>query len=94
MGTTGELAEQNIRDRYYGVNDPVAKKMLNRLGEQPAKLQKPDDTSITTLYIGGIQEDITQEDVKEPFFKYGEITTLKLVPHRNCAFITFASREV
>lgn len=25
---TGELANQNIKDRFYGVNDPVAKKML------------------------------------------------------------------
>lgn len=24
----GDLAHQNIKDRYYGVNDPVAKKML------------------------------------------------------------------
>ena len=30
MPSTGELADQNIRDRYYGVNDPVAKKLLAR----------------------------------------------------------------
>jgi hypothetical protein len=30
MPITGELADQNIKDRYYGVNDPVANKMLNR----------------------------------------------------------------
>jgi pre-mRNA-splicing factor RBM22/SLT11 len=48
MPTTGELADQNIKDRYYGINDPVANKMLRKLGEAP-KLEPPEDQSITTL---------------------------------------------
>ena len=51
MPTTGELATQNIKDRYYGVNDPVAKKMMNRV-QTMTELVKPDDTTITTLYVG------------------------------------------
>jgi pre-mRNA-splicing factor RBM22/SLT11 len=31
MPTTGELANQNIKDRYYGINDPVANKMMRRV---------------------------------------------------------------
>jgi pre-mRNA-splicing factor RBM22/SLT11 len=50
MPTTGELANQNIKDRYYGINDPVANKMLKRLGEMP-KLEPPADVGITTLYV-------------------------------------------
>ena len=34
--------------RYYGINDPVANKMLRRVGEMPT-LETPEDTSITTL---------------------------------------------
>eukprot|EP01006_Ploeotia_vitrea_P052836 TRINITY_DN6772_c0_g1_i1.p2 TRINITY_DN6772_c0_g1~~TRINITY_DN6772_c0_g1_i1.p2 ORF type:complete len:291 (+),score=33.19 TRINITY_DN6772_c0_g1_i1:49-921(+) len=34
---TGELAHQNMKDRYYGVNDPVAKKMLRRHDEEETK---------------------------------------------------------
>ncbi|KAK9158984.1 hypothetical protein Scep_005558 [Stephania cephalantha] len=30
MPITGELSQQNIKDRYYGVNDPVALKLLNK----------------------------------------------------------------
>jgi pre-mRNA-splicing factor RBM22/SLT11 len=48
MPTTGELADQNIKDRYYGINDPVANKMLRKLGEAP-KLEPPEDQSIMTL---------------------------------------------
>ena len=31
MPTRGPLSEQNIKDRYYGVNDPVANKMMDRV---------------------------------------------------------------
>jgi pre-mRNA-splicing factor RBM22/SLT11 len=48
MPKTGELADQNIKDRYYGINDPVANKMLRRVSDLP-KLETPEDTAITTL---------------------------------------------
>lgn len=31
MPTSGPLSEQNIKDRYYGVNDPVANKVMHLL---------------------------------------------------------------
>jgi pre-mRNA-splicing factor RBM22/SLT11 len=34
MPETGELAVQNIKDRYYGVNDPVAKKIFRTYQEK------------------------------------------------------------
>ncbi|KAK6143769.1 hypothetical protein DH2020_024117 [Rehmannia glutinosa] len=48
MPVEGELSQQNIKDRYYGVNDPVALKLLNKAGEMPS-LEPPDDESIRTL---------------------------------------------
>lgn len=51
MPTTGELANQNIKDRYFGVNDPVARKMMGRVSNMP-KLEPPEDTTITTLFVG------------------------------------------
>jgi pre-mRNA-splicing factor RBM22/SLT11 len=43
MPLTGELADQNIKDRYYGLNDPVANKMMRRMTET-TKLAPPEDT--------------------------------------------------
>ncbi len=48
MPTTGPLADQNIKDRYYGVNDPVANKMMARVDAMP-KLEPPEDREIKTL---------------------------------------------
>lgn len=57
------LADQNIKDRYYGVNDPVADKLLKRASTMP-RLDPPDDKSISTLYIGGLGDTITDGDLK------------------------------
>ncbi len=55
-----ELSDQNIKDRYFGINDPVAKKILR--GFQDTKMPStPADKSITSLYIGGVTDDSIRE---------------------------------
>ncbi|XP_044728118.1 pre-mRNA-splicing factor RBM22 [Chrysoperla carnea] len=85
------LADQNIRDRYYGVNDPVADKLLRRAAALPA-LPPPEDKSITTLYIGNVG-DLTEQDLRDYFYQYGEIRTVSLVPRQQCAFIQYTTRS-
>ncbi|KAJ3355979.1 Cytosolic Fe-S cluster assembly factor nubp1 [Entophlyctis luteolus] len=83
-----ELAHQNIKDRYYGSNDPVAKKICAGSG-----LQKPQDTSITSLYITGVESDITEEDLREHFFPHGVIKSVVLVHKTKTAFINYLHRS-
>ena len=73
----GPLAKQNIKDRYYGVNDPVADKMLNRVNAMP-KVVPPEDPTITTLYVGGIAPEVQESDLRDYFYPYGEITSIKV----------------
>jgi len=55
-----ELSDQNIKDRYFGINDPVAKKILRGFNE--SKMPNfPADKSITTLFIGGVTDDSLRE---------------------------------
>ncbi len=91
MPEENELSHQNMKDRYYGVNDPVAKKMLSRVGG--SALTPPADTNIKTLYVGGITEAITEEDLKDVFYAFGELKEIKLVPQSKCAFVTYTTRE-
>jgi len=93
MPEGGELAHQNIRDRYYGNNDPVARKMLRRLGERP-RLDPPEDTAITTLYVGNVERNWTEDDLRNVFSKHGELSRVKLVPNKSCAFVTYTKRDV
>ncbi|KAL3515709.1 hypothetical protein ACH5RR_022611 [Cinchona calisaya] len=92
MPVTGELSQQNIKDRYYGVNDPVAMKLLNKAGEMPS-LEPPEDENIRTLYVGGLDARITEQDLRDHFYAHGEIESIKMVLQRACAFVAYTTRE-
>jgi len=64
--TESPLAHQNIKDRYYGVNDPVAGKILDRAeSKEPIT---PEDASVSTLYIGNVDSRITEQDLRDHFY--------------------------
>ncbi|KAL5718625.1 hypothetical protein ACHQM5_011507 [Ranunculus cassubicifolius] len=92
MPITGELANQNIKDRYYGNNDPVALKLLNKACEMPS-LAPPEDESIRTLYVGGINNVIHEQDLKDRFYAHGEIESVRIVHQHACAFVTYTTRQ-
>lgn len=51
-----DLSVQNIQERFHGVNDPVAKRILKGyMDNKPPNA--PQDSSITTLFINGITDD-------------------------------------
>ncbi|KAI3891250.1 hypothetical protein MKW92_002461 [Papaver armeniacum] len=83
MPITGELSQQNIKDRYYGyviiIYEALISKLLNKAGEMPS-LAPPDDQSIKTLYI-------------DNFYSHGEIESVRMVLQRACAFVTYTTRE-
>ncbi|XP_072165118.1 pre-mRNA-splicing factor RBM22-like [Diadema setosum] len=85
------LADQNIKDRFYGVDDPVADKLMRRAAAMP-KLDPPEDRSITTLYVGGLGDKVTEEDLKSHFYQFGELRSINVVPKQQCAFVTFTTR--
>ncbi|PKU84628.1 zinc finger CCCH domain-containing protein 40-like [Dendrobium catenatum] len=92
MPVTGELSQQNIKDRYYGVNDPVALKLLGKAGEM-SSLAPPDDETIKTLYVGGLDARITEQDLRDNFYACGEIESIRMVSQRACAFVSYTTRE-
>jgi pre-mRNA-splicing factor RBM22/SLT11 len=93
MATSGPLSQQNIRDRYYGTNDPVANKILQKAEGRAASMAPPEDRTICTLWVGGVGPGVSEEDVKDFFYVHGELRSVKKLDARSCAFVTFASRE-
>lgn len=86
------LSEQNIKDRYYGVNDPVADKIMKRAASLPT-LETPEDKTITTLYVGNLGEHVTETDLKNHFYHFGEVRTITVVPRQQCGFVQFTKRQ-
>jgi pre-mRNA-splicing factor RBM22/SLT11 len=100
------LAKQNIVDRYYGVNDPVAVGILARSRPAPAAGGKrgmgrprgppepPEDKSVTSLFIGGLTEAVTEQVVRAIFGKHvAGLSSVRILGDRGIAFVDFATRE-
>ena len=98
-----ELRTQNMKDRYYGVNDPVANQMLNRAANAKAAAgpkQPPADTSITTLFIGGLPSAddatvsgaVTERDIAAALDIHGEVKSVRVMATKRCAFASFVDR--
>lgn len=70
----------------------MAAKLLNKAGEMPS-LNPPEDESIRTLYVGGLDARINDQDLRDHFYAHGEIESTRMVLQRACAFVTYTTRE-
>lgn len=86
------LAKQNYRDRYYGKNDPVANKILQKISDRPG-LTPPEDKSVSTIYVGRLGQGSNEKSLRDFFYQFGEIRKVLLVTAKRCSFITFTTRE-
>jgi len=91
---------KNVRARYHGVDDPNAKKMLDRMngkasdsGATTSSLEPPADRSIATLFVGGVGEGVSEDDIRAALEGAGELKSVKKLGARKCAFATFRKRE-
>jgi len=89
----GELAHQKLRDRFHGENDPLAAKIMRRADED-LTLMPPEDKAITTLYLGGLEHGVTEKEVRDKVYVFGEVRSIRMAPKQCCAFVTFVKREV
>ena len=58
------------------------------------ELQPPEDPTIATLWLGNVEADISEGDLREVIYPYGHIQKINLVRSAKCAFVEFASREM
>lgn len=90
----GKSIHNSIRDRFYGVDDAVATRQLDKwkTGGTKKALEPPADPSITTLWFGGVSDAVSETALREALAGHGPIARVSIVPASNCAFVDFASR--
>lgn len=50
------------------------------------------DINNTTVFVGNLDPNVTEEELRQIFMQLGEIIYVKIVPTKACAFIQFAVR--
>ncbi|CAN1307347.1 Polyadenylate-binding protein RBP47 [Linum perenne] len=51
------------------------------------------ESTNTTIFVGGIDSDVTEEDLRQPFSQYGEVVSVKIPVGKGCGFVQFANRK-
>ena len=51
--------------------------------------QPPEDESISTLFIGDIDDETSKDKIHDKFQPFGKITGIRLIPSKKCGFICF-----
>ncbi|XP_028802963.1 polyadenylate-binding protein RBP47 isoform X1 [Neltuma alba] len=55
--------------------------------------QSEADSTNTTIFVGGLDPNVTDEDLRQPFSRYGEIVSVKIPVGKGCGFVQFANRN-
>lgn len=88
---------KSYRDRYYGSDDPAANAILEKNPElintidregSAASVQKPSDRTIKSLFVMGIRDGLTADEVKEHFLA----ESVKVVADGAAAIVSFKTR--
>ncbi|KAE9365352.1 Pre-mRNA-splicing factor slt11 [Stipitochalara longipes BDJ] len=59
----------------------------------PQDILPPADTSITSLFVTGVEDDLPEFKIRDFFSPYGKIRSLVCSHMSHCAFINYATRE-
>ncbi|CAH9091465.1 unnamed protein product [Cuscuta europaea] len=55
--------------------------------------QSDEDTTNTTIFVGGLDPNVGDEDLRQPFLQYGEVVSVKIPAGKGCGFVQFANRN-
>ncbi|KAF5804126.1 putative RNA recognition motif domain, nucleotide-binding alpha-beta plait domain superfamily [Helianthus annuus] len=55
--------------------------------------QNDDDPNNTTIFVGGLDPNVSDEHLKQVFSQYGQIVHVKIPVGKRCGFVQFADRS-
>jgi pre-mRNA-splicing factor RBM22/SLT11 len=99
------LSKQNTKDRFYGTNDPVSRKMESYIHAKEKRLAaEQTDSSNATLFVTYSNREYTPEqlaqlpplteiDLRDAFYSFGEIASVKILKENKGAFVEYTSSE-
>lgn len=60
---------------------------------QNMQLEPPVDKSIVTLWLGNVEPEMTEADIRAVIYPYGQIAAFHIVRSARCAFVEYVDRE-
>lgn len=55
--------------------------------------QSEDDPNNTTIFVGGLNDSVTDDQLRQLFSSYGQLLHVKIPPGKRCGFVQFSDRR-
>lgn len=55
--------------------------------------QSDGDSTNTTVFVGGLDPNVSEDELKQSFSQYGEIASVKIPVGKQCGFVQFVQRN-
>ncbi|XP_045833078.1 polyadenylate-binding protein RBP47-like isoform X1 [Trifolium pratense] len=55
--------------------------------------QSDGDSNNTTIFVGGLDSEISDEDLRQPFLQFGDVISVKIPVGKGCGFVQLADRK-
>jgi pre-mRNA-splicing factor RBM22/SLT11 len=66
--------------------------MLRRASTH-STLTPPEDQTITSLWIGQLNDSVEEQDLRDQFYAFGEVAHVRVVRKQQIAFVEFTTRQ-
>jgi pre-mRNA-splicing factor RBM22/SLT11 len=95
------MSQQSTKNRFFGTSDPVANKILGRKRKQDETQQQEEqegyEKARATLYMRFQGDEpypsLTEADVRDKFYAYGEIVSVRVQSDRGQAFVEYTQPD-
>ncbi|KFK39249.1 hypothetical protein AALP_AA3G219800 [Arabis alpina] len=62
-------------------------------GSMAYSSQSDGESNNATIFVGGLDPDVTDEDLRQPFSQFGDVVSVKIPVGKGCGFVQFANRN-
>ncbi|GER49873.1 polyadenylate-binding protein RBP47 [Striga asiatica] len=90
------LTEMNgvlCSSRPMRISVATPKKPLLHQQQYASQGQPESDLSNTTIFVGGLDSDVSDEELRGSFIAFGEVISVKIPAGKGCGFVQFANRS-
>lgn len=58
----------------------------------PVYLPLINNLCFLQIFVGGLDSDVSDDDLRQAFSQFGEVISVKIPPGKGCGFVQFANR--
>ncbi|KAG8057031.1 hypothetical protein GUJ93_ZPchr0002g26670 [Zizania palustris] len=79
--------------RPMRIGPATPRKTSGTSGSTGSSARSDGDLTNTTVFVGGLDPNVSEDDLRQTFSQYGEISSVKIPVGKQCGFVQFVQRK-